>query len=80
MSDIDDFREDRYEDSNTQNSMTPALDKVMEGGEATPEDYTTAALEAYDLMGMALSEVGSMYLLMGSMLGAIKPKEEDAGV
>ena len=62
-------------------SMTPALDKVMEGGEATPEEYTAAALEAYDLMGMALSEAGSMYLLMGSMLEAIVPrKEEDAGV
>ena len=74
MSDIDDFREDRYEDV-VEQSMTPALDKIMEGGEATPEDYTAAALEAYNLMGMALSEVGSMYLLMGSMLGAIKPQE-----
>ena len=74
----------------TDESMTPALDKVMEEQYSSPEevperslapeDYVAAALEAYDLMGMALSEAGSMYLLMGSMLGAIKPgTEEDAG-
>jgi hypothetical protein len=77
-------------------SLTLALDKVLEaqfaaepGADGTdgtpvgldPEDYFAAALEAYNLMGQALSEVGSMYLLVGSMLGAITPgTEEDAAV
>lgn len=65
-------------------SPTPALDQIMaenyaadvEGIEREsldPEDYFAAALEAYNLMGQALSEAGSMYLLVGSMLGAITP-------
>ncbi len=67
-------------------SPTPALDKVLErqyADEATgasvpelePDLFFAAALEAYNLMGQALSEAGSMYLLVGSMLGAITPSE-----
>jgi hypothetical protein len=70
-------------------SMTPALDKVQDAhfavegspaaavGALTPGDYLEATKEAYDLMGQVLSEVGSMYILLGSML---QGTEEDAAV
>jgi hypothetical protein len=53
----------------TEESMTPAIDKVMEADKSTPEDFLAAAQEAYDLLGQVLSETGSMYILLGSMLG-----------
>ncbi len=72
-------------------STTPAIDKVMETQFATetglavpelqPEDYQAAALEAYDLLGQVLSETGSMYLLLGSLLTEMtQGSEEDASV
>lgn len=60
----------------SEESATPAIDKVMEKDEASPEDFVAAAFEAYDLLGQVLSETGSMYLLLGSMLGAITPSAD----